>query len=78
MEPGDEREIADLPMYTFVNASERKLQACAEYYLGETSATAMLAAGLIPLISHRQRNALSLMRFQSVAEPSQALAGSWV
>lgn len=78
MEPGDEREIGDLPAYTFAKDGERELQACAEYYLGEASATAMLAAGLIPLISHRQRNALSLMRFQSVAEPSQALAGPWV
>jgi predicted component of type VI protein secretion system len=77
MEPGDEREIGDLPAYTFLKDGEREMQACAERYLGEASASAMIAAGLIPLLSHRQRNAVSVMSFQSVAEPSQALAGPW-
>jgi type VI secretion system protein ImpC len=77
MEPGDEREIGDMPAYTFTKNGERDMQACAERYLGEAASTAMLAAGLIPLLSHRQRNALSVMRFQSVAQPSQALAGPW-
>lgn len=77
MEPGDEREIGDLPAYTFTKDGERDLQACAEHYLGEASANKMLAAGLIPLLSHRQRNAVTVSRFQSVAEPPQALAGPW-
>jgi type VI secretion system protein ImpC len=35
----------------------------------------LLAAGLMPLLSHRHSNAVSVMRLQSVAEPAQALAG---
>jgi type VI secretion system protein ImpC len=74
-EPGDEREISDLPAYTYLQGGERELQACAEQYLGEQGGNALLAAGLMPVLSHRHANAVSVMRFQSVAEPAGALAG---
>ena len=74
-EPGDQREIGDLPAYTFVNDGESVLQACAEQYLGEAAEQLLLAAGLMPLLSHRHRNAVTVLRFQSVAAPTQALAG---
>ncbi len=74
-EPGDEREIGDLPAYTFLQDGERELQACAEHHLGEQAGNALLQAGLMPLMSHRHRNAVTLMRFQSVAEPVAPLAG---
>lgn len=76
-EPGDEREIRDLPAYTFLQDGERELQACAESYLGEEGGSALLAAGLMPVMSHRHANAVTVMRFQSVAEPPAALAGAW-
>lgn len=74
-EPGDENEIGDLPACTVDRDGEPDLQACAEFYLGETVGQAMLEAGLMPLLSHRHRNAVTVMRFQSVAEPVGALAG---
>ncbi|MDE2368870.1 MAG: type VI secretion system contractile sheath large subunit [Burkholderiales bacterium] len=73
MELGDEREIGDLPAYSVIRDGERELQACAEHYLGEQGAQALLEAGLMPLVSHRHRNAVTLPRLQSVAEPAQAL-----
>jgi type VI secretion system protein ImpC len=74
-EPGDEREIGDLPAFTFLQDGERELQACAEHYLGEEAAALLLAAGLMPLMSHRHRNAVTVLRMQSVALPVQRLAG---
>ena len=74
-EPGEESEIGDLPTYTVVKDGERELLACAEQYLGEQAAQALLRAGLIPMLSHRNRNAVAVMRFQSIAEPVRALAG---
>lgn len=71
---GDSQEIGDLPAYTFTQDGERELQACAERYLGEAAGTALLAAGLMPVMSHRHRNAVTVMRLQSVAEPATALA----
>ena len=76
-EPGDRREIGDLPAYSFVKDGERELQACAEQYLGEAAGELMMAAGLMPVMSHRHRNAVTLLRFQSVAEPAQMMAGVW-
>jgi hypothetical protein len=72
-EPGDEREIDDLPAYTRDRDGEPELQAVAEHYLGEQGGEALLAAGLMPLLSHRHRNAATVMRFQSIAEPAQPL-----
>jgi predicted component of type VI protein secretion system len=70
------REVSDLPAYTHVRADgEREMQACAERYLSDDQAEQMLAAGLMPLASHRQRNAAQLLRWQSVARPPRALAG---
>jgi len=51
--------------------------ACAEEYLTERAAEAMLNRGLMPLMSYRNRNAVRLMRFQSIAEPLKTLSGPW-
>lgn len=74
-EPGDEREIRDLPAYAHEQDGEQVLQACAEHYLGEQQLEAMLAAGLMPLASHRHANAVTVPRMQSIALPPTALAG---
>jgi predicted component of type VI protein secretion system len=76
-EPGDEREIGDLPAHTFDNDGERELLPCAEHALGEQRGHALLAAGLMPLMSHRHANAVTVMRVASIAEPPTALAGPW-
>lgn len=74
-EPGDEREVGDLPAYHYTRDGESEMQACAESYLGEEAGQALLAAGLMPVLSHKNRNAVTVMRFQSIAEPATALAG---
>ena len=74
MEPGDEREIGDLPAYTFVRDGEREMQACAERPLSESQTNTLLKAGLVPIASRRDRNAVVAIRFQSVADPPAPLA----
>ena len=75
MEPGDEREIGDLPTYTFARDGERELQPCAEQILTESQIDKMIKAGLMPIAAHRNRNAVTAVRFQSIADPPAAL--SW-
>ncbi len=75
--PDDVLELDDLPAHVYEEAGERVLQPVAEVLLGERAAQAILAQGLMPLLSHRQRNAVRLARFQSLAEPATALAGPW-
>ena len=74
MEPGDVRELGDMPAYTFVRDGERVLQACAERFLTERELQTLLDAGLIPLASRRDRNAIVAIRFQSISHPPAPLA----
>jgi type VI secretion system protein ImpC len=74
MEPGDEREIGDLPAYTFTRDGQRELQPCAEQVLSERKIDRMIKAGLMPIVSHRDRNAVTAIRFQSIADPPASLA----
>ncbi len=75
--PGAVVELEDCPVHVYEEAGERALQPATEVLLGERAIQAILAGGLMPLLGHRQRNALRLVRFQSLAEPSTALAGAW-
>lgn len=77
MEPGDLLDIDDLPAHTYSSQGESVMQACAETYLGERAAAAMLERGLIPLISYRNRNSVRVMQFRSLAQQATALAGQW-
>ena len=75
--PGDRLDLDDLPAHSFTEDGEAKLQACAEAYLGERAATAILERGPMALLSYRNRNAAHLARFQSIADPPAPLAGPW-
>lgn len=77
MEPGDERDIGGLPACVIERDGERQLLPCAEAYLSERAGEAILARGLMPLMSLKNQNAARLMRSQSLAEPAKPLAGPW-
>ncbi len=78
MNPGDALDIGDLPAYTWRHEDEAHMQACAEVYLPERAGDAMLAQGLMPFLSFKNRNAVRLLRSQSIAHPPQALSGPWL
>ncbi|MEJ1462883.1 MAG: type VI secretion system contractile sheath large subunit [Candidatus Sedimenticola sp. (ex Thyasira tokunagai)] len=77
MEPGDLQDIEDLPAYTYDDDGERRLMPCAETLLSERTGEAILAQGLMPLLSYRNRNTVRVLRFQSIASPGAALSGPW-
>lgn len=77
MAPGDELDVDDLPAHTFDADGEKQMQACAEAYLTERAGQAMLERGLMPLLSYRNRNAVRVLRLQSIADPAQPLSGPW-
>jgi len=70
-------ELADLPSHSYREDGEVRQQPCAEWLLGEAAGTALLSRGLMPLLSYRNRNAARLLRWQSIADPAQALRGAW-
>jgi len=70
---GDQREIGDLPAYTFMREGEQVMQPCAERFLNEREIQALLDAGLVPVVSRRDRNAVVAVRFQSISQPPAPL-----
>lgn len=75
-EPNADRGIGDLPSAMRIGQDgEKELVPSAERFLSDSQAGRLLAAGLMPLLSHRHLNAAQLMRFQSVAQPAAPLAG---
>lgn len=77
MEPGSELEVDDLPAYTRNEDGESRLQACAEAFISERAAQAILDRGVMPFLSFRNRGAIRVMRLQSLASPPAPLAGPW-
>lgn len=74
--PGEFGGIDDLPTATRLDRDgERELVPSAERFLADTQAEALLASGLMPLLSHRHQNAARLLRWQSIAQPAATLAG---
>ena len=75
MEPGDVRELGDLPLFTYAEAGEKKMLPCAECWINERALDAVIAQGIMPLVSARDRNAVRLPRTQSIADPPAPLSG---
>jgi type VI secretion system protein ImpC len=77
MEPGDHRDLGELPAHTTVKDGETVLTPCAEVFLAESTANAMLDRGVTAIVSVRNRAAVIVPRFQSIADPPAPLAGPW-
>jgi type VI secretion system protein ImpC len=71
----DALELDELPAHVYEEDGEKRLQPCAETLLSDRAAQALLDAGVMPFLSSRNRNAVRLMRLQSIASPAQALRG---
>lgn len=68
-------DIDDLPAHVRDHDGERRLQACAEFLLPVRVGEDLLQRGMIPLLSYGNRNAVRILRLQSIADPLGALAG---
>jgi type VI secretion system protein ImpC len=68
-------EVNGLPVYVVTEGGEKKLTPCGEVLLTDRIAENLLALGIMPLATVRDRDAVRLMRFQSIALPAAALGG---
>jgi type VI secretion system protein ImpC len=55
-------DITDLPAHTVRHDGETRMQACAEFFMTTETAEALVRSGISPLVSHRNRNAVRLLR----------------
>ena len=63
---GLEGDIGDLPAFAYTEQGEPALKPCAEFCMTESAVDAVLGCGIVPLVSYRNRNAVRLIRLQSV------------
>jgi type VI secretion system protein ImpC len=70
-------EIDGLPLHIYEQNGESELKPCAEALMTNDAAERMLENGVMALASLKGRDAVRLMRFQSIAEPLCGLAGPW-
>jgi type VI secretion system protein ImpC len=70
-------EVADLPAHVYREGGDSRVKPCAEALLGQRAGEAIMARGLMPLLSIRDRDAVRLARFQSLASPPAPLSGRW-
>ena len=77
MEPDDHLELDDLPAAVYDDEDGPKLKPCAEAALSETAAQRILDMGVMPFLASSRRNAIRIMRVQSIADPPKPLAGKW-
>jgi type VI secretion system protein ImpC len=70
-------EVDGLPLHAYEYDGESGLKPCAEALLTEDSAERILENGLMPLASLKGRDAIRLVRFQSIAAPLRTLIGRW-
>lgn len=61
------------PLYQFREAGETVSQPCAEVLWPERMVEAVMEAGLLPVVSHRDADAVSLPSLQTIAEPRSAI-----
>jgi type VI secretion system protein ImpC len=69
-----QRTFDDLPLWLRTEHGEQVLQPVCEDHLDEAAAQRMLDAGVMPLMSLRQRNGAVLLRWASLASPAAPLA----
>ncbi len=77
MVPGSVREIDGMPLHVYREEGQSVAKPCAELLLHEADVEQLLDAGIMPMASIRDTDRVTLVRFQSIAEPARSLAGPW-
>jgi type VI secretion system protein ImpC len=75
--PGVIDEIDGLPTHVFEEGGGTEMKPCAEAWLTTRAADAILARGLIPLLSMKGQDVVRAADVRSVAAPERSLAGRW-
>jgi type VI secretion system protein ImpC len=67
-------EVGGLPIHTFTSDGETQVKPCAEAWLNERAASAILKRGIMPVLSVRGRDAVQLLTLRALSDPPMPLA----
>jgi type VI secretion system protein ImpC len=74
---GSGGEVGGLPIHTFTSKGETQVKPCAEAWLNERAADAILKRGIMPVLSVRGRDAVQLLTLRAISDPpSQLMVGT--
>ena len=71
---GSGGEVGGLPIHTFTSKGETQVKPCAEAWLNERAANAILKRGIMPVLSIRGRDAVQLLTLRAISDPPRPLA----
>ena len=77
LRPGSILEASGFPVHTYMEDGESVSKPCAGVLITHTAAEAILDNAIMPLVSFRGQDRVSLGRLQSVANPARGLSGPW-
>ncbi|MBI5442744.1 MAG: type VI secretion system contractile sheath large subunit [Deltaproteobacteria bacterium] len=77
LRPGSAQEISGLPFALETEDGEKHAVPCAETLFTVRAAEAVVAKGLMPIVTMKGTDTVRLAIFQSIAEPYAVLAGRW-
>jgi type VI secretion system protein ImpC len=77
LKPGAVRDIGGLPLPIYEEDGEKQIKPCAEALLTDRAASVILNQGLMPLLSIKDSDGVSLVSFQSLADPAAPVRGRW-
>jgi type VI secretion system protein ImpC len=72
------RDIDNLPLYIYKDASQTIAKPVTEVAFRVNTAEKIIEQGLMPLVSFRDTDRIRLARFQSIASPPTVLKGKWI
>jgi type VI secretion system protein ImpC len=72
-DPSEAGDIGGLPAFVLTVDGESRLEPCAEVCLGERAVDAILARGIMPLVTVKDTDVVRLIRLQSIADPPTGL-----
>ncbi len=67
LHPGNENQVEDLPLYTYLDAGDPQMVPCAQAYLGQNAISAIVAQGIMPLASVLNQNTAKCTTFQTIS-----------
>ncbi len=70
---GSVPRVDGLPLFVSRKNGEPYAQPCAEALIGDRTAAALMEAGFLPLLSHRDSDAVSLPSLQNISDPPSAI-----
>ena len=67
-------EVSGLPVHTFTVSGQTEVKPCAEAWLSERAAHAILSRGIMPILSIQGRDAVKLLTLRALSDPPAPLA----